>query len=305
VRQIDAHYVVSPGLGVWLTMGYESLADEPVIHKTYMLHTAVRFSKPAAGSYDISQERSAVIDMASQCLHAAERYCPGSRMSTGLRDDALLVISPARGHEIVEQLLTEVARGDQPDPPPTPSPSDLPRQDLERRLDSPIQCQFRDQLFLDVAAALTQQSGVNIGFDPRDLLQGPKTRLSLEIGDATLKFALEQLAARSGLGRPVPEPGRGVWLPARKASARIPESGELFWNRAVVRSYYVKPLIRRMGAFKLIELVHQNVTPGEWVEFGPVVGYHPAGRLIVFHDQEGQQQAAEYLSTAAAVIGRP
>ena len=301
-RQIDGSYVVVPGFGVCITKDYEWLAGAPIVQKAYTLHTSVRFKKPIDGLYDLSTERDAVIDLAGRFLRVAERHCRGSGLRTGLRDDVLLVSAPERGHEIMEQLLAEVDRGEQRDAPPLPSARDAQLDELEKLLKTTVNCRFSVRPILDAVAELTGAGGVNIGFDPRSLRFGTKTTVTFDIGAATLKFALEKLAASAGLGHVILEPGRGVWINGRKRTDRWSESGQLFWYRAVVRSYYVGHLTKSMHPDKLIELIRLNVTSDEWGEFGPGLGFHPAGRMIVFHDEYGQRRVAEYLAEAAAMI---
>ena len=303
-RQVDGSYVVVPGFGVWITKDYEWLAGASIVQKAYDLHTSIRFEKPIGGLYDFGTERDAVIDLAGRFLRVAERHCPGSGLRTGLRDDVLLVSAPERGHKIMRQLLVEIDRGGERDAAPLPSGHDAQLAELEKLLKTTVNCRFSDRPILDAVAELSRAGGVNIGFDPRGLRFGTKTTVSFDIGDVTLKFAIEKLAASAGLGRVMLEPGRGVWVNGRKQADRWPGSGQIFWYRAFVRSYYVRHLTKKMHPDKLIELIRLNVTSDEWGEFGPGIGFHPAGRMIVFHDEYGQRRVAKYLSEAAAITER-
>lgn len=301
VRQIDCHYVVDPDFGVLITRAYECLAQEPIIRRTYDLSTTMRFDSPIAGRYDVNHERNAVIDIAGQILRVAQEHCPNSGLGVGSREELLLVAGPARSHELMGQLMHEISLGEQRSTSPLPSMDDAQLARMEKDLATPLECRHFDRLALDILDDLARGSGTNIGLDPRHMPQLSATRLTLNMGETTLRAALQAFSEQAGLGGFVMEPEHGIWLTGRKEPRESPGSGEFFWDRAVVRSYYVKPLLAGMDILTLFDEVQHNITPDQWRGLGPVIGYHPAGRLIVFHDPPAQRAISRLINRLAAL----
>lgn len=289
-RLAGAYYVIEGPRTVFITRDRTWASQDRLKMRDYSLGTFALTSQPAAGRVDHTRE--------THRLLLAFRYALRHTM-TGHRDAAIIfdetgsrltaVLTP-RGHAKLRRIIDELKKPRNYEPPP---PDDT-EQKRAAPLATPVRCDFANQDIRRIADELGRRANVNIGFDYR-LVKEDRRSVALDLGETTLGKALDALAGAAGLGKVVPEPGRRFWILAQGQTARILRTtGQLPWDRALVRSYYVKRLVDHFGTKMLFKMIRTAVTPGEWDADLPLAFYHsPTGRLIVIHDEDAQRLVAK------------
>jgi len=292
-RLVGAWYATEGPQTVFITRDRTWARQDRLRLRHYAVGTFVRASRPIAGRYDHTYE--------SQRLLFALRYCLRHTMA-GSADAGLVLdqtgsrltgILPARGHAKLKRIIEEMKKERKYTPP---GPDDTARERSEL-LKTPVVCNFSKQDVRRIARELGRSAKVHIGFDYR-LIDEPRRNIALALGTTTLGNALAAMAEAAGLGEVVAEPGRRFWILGKKQDRSILRTtGELPWDRAVVRSYYVKQLADEFVGIKFIfNAIRKAVTPGEWDGDLPIAFYHsPTGRLIVIHDEESQRKVAKVI----------
>lgn len=292
-RLIGAWYATEGPQAVFITRDRTWAGQDRLRMQNYAVGTFVRASRPVAGRYDHTYE--------SQRLLFALRYCLRHTMA-GNADAGLVLdetgsrltgILPRRGHAKLEQIIEEMKK-ERKYEPPGPDNAAKARAEL---LKTPVVCNFTKRDIRRIADELGRRAKVHIGFDYR-FIDEPQRNIALALGQTTLGNALTAIAEAAGLGEVVAEPGRRFWILGKGQDRSILRTtGELPWDRAVVRSYYVKQLVDEFVGIKFIfNTIRKAVTPGEWDSDLPIAFYHsPTGRLIVIHDEESQRKVAKLI----------
>ncbi len=288
-RLVGAYYATEGTRTVFITRDRMWASQQRLKMRSYPLGTLLRIERPLAGRYNHVQETERLLFVLRYCLRHTIRGRPDA---TFVLDDTaarLTAVLPPRGHAKLGRIIEEMKKPRRYESPP---PNDAARE-RATLLAATVVCDFVRQDVLRVAEKLGSQVKVNIGFDYGKVPQN-RREVTLELGETTLGKALRALARAAGLGQVVPEPGRRFWILAKDQNRRILRTtGELPWDKAVVRSYYVKRLVDQFGVGMLFNELRENVTPGEWDRDLPVAFYHrPTGRLIVIHDRPAQRGAA-------------
>jgi len=299
-RLAGAYYVIEGPRTVFITRDGTWASQDRLKMRDYSLGTFARPARPRIGRFDHARE--------ARRLLMAFRYALRHTMA-GHRDAAIIfdetgsrltaVLTP-RGHAKLRRIIGELKKPRKYEPPPP--------DDTERRraalLAAAVRCDFAKQDIRRIADELARRANVNIGFDYR-LIKDDRRNVALRLGETSLGKALDALARAAGLGQVVPESGRRFWILARGQTPRILRTtGELPWDRAVVRSYYVKRLVDHFGTKMLFKVIRTAVTPGEWDADLPLAFYHsPTGRLIVIHDEDAQRLVAKSIDRMMA-LGR-
>jgi len=215
---------------------------------------------------------------------------------TGSRLPAIL---PPSGHEKLVQILQEIKKPRRYEAPPP----DNTAKEQAGLLAQAVTCRFVNQDVRAAAAAIGRQAGVNVGFDYA-LVDQDHRIVTLDSGETTLGAALDALAKAAGLGETVAEPGRRFWILGPGQTDRVLRTtGELLWDRAVVRSYYILPLQENFGIDMVYEKLFQAVTPGEWNGDVPVARYLiSTGRLVVIHDEPSQRRVAACIDNMMGLL---
>jgi hypothetical protein len=287
-RLIGAWYAVEGTQTVFITRDRRWVSDDRLRLKHYAVGTFWR-NPPTAGRFRFAAEREELVQILGYALRHTTQDRPGARVIVDPTGSRLSAQLPRRGHAKLALILEELKK---PREVETAEADPFPayRADLLR---IPVTCDFAVQDARRTADELGRRARVHVGFDYR-VIKDERRQFALNEGQATLGRALERFARRAGLGDIVVEPGRRVWiLAADQDGAVLRRSGRLPWDRSVVRSHYIKGLVRQYGASRILESIRKTVSPGLWDGDLPVAFYHePAGRLVVIHEPSGQRGVA-------------
>jgi hypothetical protein len=287
-RLAGAWYAVEGRQTVFITRNRRWVSDDRLQLRHYRVGTFWR-TPPTAGRFAFVGEKEELVHILGYALRHTTAGRPGAQIvvdPTGARLSAKL---PRRGHDKLAAVLDELKKPRKSEPP-EPDPFPAYRADLLRRR---IACDFGVQDARRIADELGRRARVHVGFDYRALK--PDRRLfALNDGETALGDALERFARRAGLGDVVVEPGHRVWILGRdQDDAVLRRTGRLPWDRAEVRSHYIRTLVRQYGVGRILESIRKTVSPGLWDGDLPVAFYHqPSGRLVVIHDARGQRGVA-------------
>lgn len=322
-RLAGTFYAVETTDTVFITSDRSWASQDRLQMKSYPLGTFSRFPRPMPEKYDPAEEAAKLAALLRETLR---HVTAGHANASFVIDPAvsrLTALLPPRGHAKLERILEELKEPREYRPP-------LPVSDARDEADAlaaTVLCNFPRQDVRRVADELARRANVNIGFDYR-LIDPDRREVALALGETSLARALDALANAAALGKVVPEPGRRFWILARTQDRRVlRQSGELPWDRAAVRSYYIEPLVRQFTAdwtFRSIQeeltrtdgdaappivfcnvpddrltatrTVYRTARQGEWDPGLPVALYHaPSGRLVVIHDDDGQRAVANII----------
>ncbi len=295
-RLLGAYYAIEGPQTVFITRDAAWASQDRLKLRGYSVGALIRIDRPRRNPYDVSEDKQQLLLVLDGCLRhtmAGHRDAKILLDETGSRLTAML---PPRGHQKLEKILEELRKPREYLPPAADAATDVENAP-DKLLETTVLCNFARQDVRRIIDELGRRANVNIGFDYR-LIPENRRDIALALGETTLGHALETVARAAGLGQPVVEPGRRAWILAagEEHRAALAGSGELPWDRAIVRSYYIKPLVDNFGFGLLEEQIRKTVTPNEWGRDIPVGYYHaPTGRLIVLHDEEAQKTIARLI----------
>ena len=289
-RLMGCHYAIEGPRTVFITRDRTWASQDRLRMRSYSIGTFVRPDRPIRGRLDHAREKKRLL---AALRYALRHTMTGNRDAAIVFDDTgsrLTAVLPPRGHAKLKSIIDELKKARKYEPP-------LPDNTVKERralLATKVRCDFRRQDVRRIADELGRRAKANIGFDYR-LIPQDRRNIALNLGDTTLGKALDELARLAGLGTVVPEPGRRLWILGRGQTTKLLRTtGELPWDRAVVRSHYVKRLVDHFGVGMLFDLIRKAVTPGEWDADLPLAFYHsPTGRLVVIHNKEAQRLVAK------------
>lgn len=299
-RLMGCHYAIEGPRTVFITRDLTWAGKDRLRMQSYAVGTFVRSSKPIPGRLDHAKEKERLL-MALR--YALRHTMTGNRDAAIVFDETgsrLTAVLPPRGHAKLKSIIDELKKARTYEPPP-PDNSVKERRAV---LAAKVRCDFGKQDVRRIADELGRRAKANIGFDYR-LIPQDRTSIALKLGDTTLGKALDELARLAGLGTVVPESDRRLWILGRGQTAKLLRTtGELPWDRAIVRSHYVKRLADHFGVPMLFDVIRKAVTPGEWDADLPLAFYHsPTGRLVVIHNEEAQRLVAGSIDKLMA-LGR-
>ena len=285
VRPLQAQYAIEADGGVWLSRSDDLLDDEPLDVHAYRVPTHLTSARPIRGLLAYDREQAAIADTLHACLRYIEERRPGCRIAFHGGQDVLVARLPARGHARLAAVLDAMRHGSRL--PELPKPSLL---DLRTQLDATIAWDTPPGPANRVLFRIAEAADVNLGWDAGALA----TRIvAIPPGKHTLRQMLDAVVRQTPVGRYELEPGRGIWLCLEGQDASFPPSGATPWDRAVVRAYDVRPVLRHLTPEALLAHVRKQVDPGDWGRGLPAaVVFLPTARLIVVHDQAGQGRVA-------------
>jgi len=291
-RLADAYYVAEGPRTVFLTRDRTWPSQDRLHTRSYPVGAFTRVRRPSPTEYDHRREAERLVLMLRYCLRHVIAGRGDARIIVDETGSRLTAFLPRRAHVKLRSIVEELKKPRAYEPPRRGSAGPTTGRLLRAR----VVCRYRETGVLEVARDLGRQAKVHVGFD-LGLVDPQRSVVSLDLGEAGLGEALRALADAVGLGRVVIEPGRRIWILGRKQTRKLLRAtGEMPWDRAVVRSYYVQDLADHFGIEMLFEGIRANVTPEAWEADLPVVFYHSAtGRLLVIHDPEGQRQVAEHV----------
>lgn len=298
-RLLGAYYAVEGPQTVFITRDTEWASQDRLKLRGYSVGVLIRIERPRRNPYDVSEDKEQLLVVLRGCLRhtmAGHRDAKILIDETGSRLTAML---PPRGHQKLEKILEELRKPREYVPPETDTATDAGNA-ADKLLETTVLCNFARQDVRRIIDELGRRANVNIGFDYRRIPEDRRD-IALALGETTLGRALEAVARSADLGQVIVEPGRRVWILAAGEDPRavLAGSGELPWDRAVVRSYYIKPLVDNFGFRLLEEQIRKTVTPNDWGRDVPVGYYHaPTGRLVVLHDAEAQAAIARLIDAA-------
>lgn len=298
-RLLSAYYAIEGPQTVFITRDAAWASQDRLKLRGYPAGALVRIERPRRNPYSVSEDKEQLLVVLRGCLRhtmAGHRDAKILLDETGSRLTAML---PQRGHQKLEKILEEL-RKPREYVPPTTNAVTASKGSSDKLLETTVLCNFTRQDVRHIIDELGRRTNVNIGFDYRRIPEDRRD-IALAQGETTLGRALEAVARAAGLGQAIVEPGRRIWILAAGEDPRavLAGSGELPWDRAVVRSYYIKPLVDHFGFRLLEEQIRKTVTPNEWGKDVPVGYYHaPTGRLLVLHDEDAQEHIARIIDTA-------
>ncbi len=289
-RLIGACYVIEGPRTIFITRDRTWASQDRLRMRSYGIGTFARSSKPRLGRFNHTRESERLLQV---FRYALRHTMTGHRDAAIVFDDTgsrLTAVLTQRGHAKLGELIEELKKPRKYEPPPT----DLAAALRKALLATDVRCDFPKQDVRRIADELGRRTNVNIGFDYR-LIPESRRSVALSLGKTTLGAALEELARTAGLGTVVPESGRRLWILGRGQTAELLRTtGELPWDRAIVRSYYVKDLVDHFGVRMIFNVIRKAVTPGKWDADLPLAFYHgPTGRLVVIHDADAQRLVAK------------
>jgi len=288
MRLTDAYYT-HDGAGVCISSRAGARFPGKLLNHMYPLRTMRLYDVPVAGIENIESEKDVTLKCVKEILREYLKSRTGSKIVMGPQREGFVALCSENAHRRIAEVLREIARGKEKTPPLGP-PSTT--KEIEKKLEQVTFCAFRDRPVLEILSKLSVQNGLSIGVDPRELPKGLKTRITVHYGKASLRFTLQRIVKLCGLKGYEIEPGRGVWLHGDRP---YPAEARSLWETGVIRSYYVEPLVNKIGVEKVMKLVGQNVTPDRWADGLPAMAYSPTGRLIVLHTRDAHAALSSYL----------
>ena len=289
-RLVGAYYALEGPQTVFITRDRDWASQARLRMRSYAVGTFFFAGRPKPGPYDHLQEAQKLAEVLRYALRHTMR---GHRDANLLLDETgsrLTASLPARGHAKLEQIIQELKKPRRYVPPEPAGFID----ESARVLQTPLLGNVVRQDVRDLADEIGKRAKVNIGFD-YELVPKDRRQVGLALGRTTLGKALAELARAAHLGRVIMEEGRLVWiLGPHQDRGLLRATGELPWDRAVVRSHYVRPIVDLHGVKMLFDDIRSHVTPGTWDGDLPVAFYQkPTGRLVVVHDPAAQRQVAQ------------
>jgi hypothetical protein len=299
-RQIGAHYATEDTQTVFLTSDRLWAGQDRLRQKHYSIGTFLRIP-PSAGRFAHAREVESLREFLGLCLRHPMTGHADARLLIDETGSRLTAILPPRGHAKLEQILYELKRPRRYEPTPEALFNEA---DLERMRQT-VSCDFKGRDLRDILADLGRRAKVNIGLDYRRVGQARRV-IDLQLGEVPLRTALDALARAADLGSVMLEPDRRLWILAKGQNHTLFwATGELPWDRSVVRSYYIGELIREFGIDLILRELHRSVTPGLWRRDLPVALVHEATqRLLVIHEPEAQKEVARCIQRLRR-IGKP
>lgn len=293
VRPLEAQYAVEAGGGVWLARSDDLLDEEPLEVRTCRVPTHMASGTPVRGALVFEREQAAIVETLNACLRYMMERRPGCRIAFHESQDLLVAHLPGRGHARLAALLHAMRYGS--GLPDLPKPSIL---DLRTKLDTAFDWNTPPGPANRVLARIAEAAEVNLGWDPAPLV----TRLvAIPAGKYTLRQMLDAAVRQTPLGRYEIEPGHGIWLYQKGQDTNFAASGATLWDRAVVRAYEVRVILPHMSPEALLAHVRKLVDPGDWTRGLPAASvFLPTGRLIVVHDEAGQNRIAAVVRELSA-----
>ncbi|MFP4056317.1 MAG: hypothetical protein ACLF0G_05575 [Candidatus Brocadiia bacterium] len=297
VRPLRAEYASEAGGAVWLTRGDDLLLSEPLGLRVYRVPTFFAAGKPVRGALNFAKEQEHVLETLRACLRYLFDRRPGCRLAFHGEQDILAARLTPRGHERLATLLDAMRYGIKPPPAPEPSAAEI-----RRRLAARVQWEGRRRTGAQALLDAGQQAGVNLGWDPAAV---GRAEVALRRGTHTLAEVLDAVIAQSRLARFAVEPGRGIWLYAEGQESDYPRHGATPWDRAVVRTYAVGPLLRDAESPEwVLEELRRRVDRDRWERGLPAAAvFIPTRRLVVVHHAEGQERVADAVRALLAGVG--
>ncbi len=291
-RLAGVYYAIERPGAVFIMRDRSWASQDRLTTRSYAVGALARISRPIGTKYDHARETKDLLSLLRYCLR---HTMTGHRDAKLLADDTgtvLTALLTPRGHAKLERIIEELKKPRQYEPPQ--HSLDDSANDPANLLKAPALCNFEKQDIRLIAAELGKRANVNIGFDYR-LADEQHRAIALALGEVTLAEALDAIAKAAGLGEVVAEPGRRFWILGKHQTRQfLRTTGQLPWDRAVVRSYYIEPLVTQFGVKLIFDAIRAAVTPGEWDGELPLAFYHgPTGRMIVLHDEEAQQAVAD------------
>ncbi len=293
VRPLEAQYAVEAGGGAWLSRGDDLLDDEPLEVRTCRVPTHMASSTPVRGALVFAREQAAVLETLTTCLRYMLERRPGCPIAFHGGQDLLVARLPARGHARLAALLHAMRHGS--GLPDLPKPSHL---DLRTRLDTAFDWTTPPGPANRLLSRIAEVADVNLGWDPAPLV----TRLvAIPAGKYTLRQMLDAVVRQTPLGRYEAEPGHGIWLYQEGQDTNFAACGATLWDRAAVRAYDVRVILPHLSPEALLAHIRKLVDPGDWTRGLPAASvFVPTGRLIVVHDEAGQNRIAAVVRELAA-----
>ena len=293
MRQVDAIYTINDRT-ICISDDSAELYIDRLTQVIYPLRTMRVYRRPAEKAADFRAERLGIYQCVKTCLGEYLKQRPDASIVLSPSQAEFVALCSQQAHRRINEVLREIALNDARTPP-LPELSDA---ELQEKLQQNVQCDFKDRPVVEIIAELGMQSDTSIGVDPRDLPEGDAAVMTLDAGKVQLKAALDAIVRSCRLKGYELEPGHGIWLRGARGLGR---TSRLPWDGWLIRSYYVEPYVAKIGLGRLIELVKQNVTPGEWGGTLPAIAYAPSGRLIAFHHRAGHDELASYVASLARV----
>lgn len=288
VRPLRAEYVIEADGAVWLTRGDALLLKERVVVRSIRVPPHFRRRRAVRGTFDYRREQKAIVRTLDACLGYLYQQRRGCRLAFHGEIDVLVAALPPRGQARLDEILDAMRYGTEK--PKAPHPS---RQELLAKLAAPVRCDWGPASVTKILPAVAERAGVNIGWDaPR--LGAP--RVALPRATLTLRQILALVAQQTRLGACRLEEGHGIWIYLDGERRVFPHSGAVPWDRAFVRAYDVRRLLRRRSPQAIVAALQKQVDPGAWEAGLPAASvFLPTLRLIVVHDEHGQRRVAAVL----------
>jgi hypothetical protein len=148
---------------------------------------------------------------------------------------------------------------------------------------------------------LTEQSGIAVGFDPRQF-DGGLPRLKVNFERLPLRQALRDLVEDAGFSGCSTEAPGGAWF--YKGPRPYP-SGEMLYDTAYVMAYDLTPLYRdlapdaalMLNGETILHFLRARVYPASWNDPGTFMFYHaPTRKLVVLHGTVAHVKIVELLT---------
>jgi len=289
-RALGASYVVEGNGAVWFDRGTRWLEREGVQPTSFAIDALFPAGDP-----------SGLVAFLRESVRAALWASPGAGLGPVDAAKGILHASlPESARRRIERIIAELRREAPSGAPPAISAD-------SRLLSRPVRVNWQGWGLRDAAWDLARQARVPIAWSPLDIPPrgsgGPGARpavaadaaISLELGETSLRDALDALVRAAGLDGYILEPPGAVWL---LKGAPPSESSECVWTSGVPRSYDVRLLEDAHGysGATLVHLVKSRVLPSRWSDPFSAIGYVAAlRRLVVVHSAEVQREVAAFL----------
>jgi len=158
---------------------------------------------------------------------------------------------------------------------------------------TPVQIPQAMQKVHEVIGFLANACGINIGYDPRDLVRAQVRPLK---GPALIGEHLKHIGSQCGLNAQRMEDGRGYWLFKSGVGYHGWTYGQWSWDKFFPAGFDVKKQVRKHGAQQLMDMIKAHVAPAYWDKGGHLDYYEPAGMLVVLGVPLIFKEVSDYLA---------
>lgn len=278
-RSIGCRYRIDGARSVWLTGSYDWLRsdrDEVLIEPL----------GPVLGrSGDIDSLYGIIYELVK--VHS---LFPTYWIRIEEEDGQLVASLPAHLKSILKRSLVAMSKPGRSISEPVTVTLSKEETDIYRALRTTVVVRYRNWSLREAIADLALQSGINIGFTPHLLIKNGEPTIDLDLGQVTLRAAVEQLVEKIGFKGYEISPPAGIFLTETKRKWSRAASRAFLWEALKVEAYAIGELAVHSSGDAVAHHLRRRVLPDTWLDPCTAITFHPASRnLVVVAPEEAQR----------------